>query len=317
MMNDPKILVVASEKASNSCTEMIKFLTETLKIRNVTKYVLSRKKFNEEIVLNSNENQKANYDAIISCGGDGTFLSACKFISCKNPAPFISFNKGSLGFLPKFELDEHKAVLTQCFAENFKNLEIYKMSRLKYGINLENQEKAENNLGFALNDISISNINKNIPLRLSLSVIYSDNGQKTLLSQFMGDGIIISTASGSTAYSLSAGGPLVENSFQNSAIIISFIAPHSLSARPIVLDFSKKGRTLEFEIKDLVEDNPAQVCADGLNVFELNSTNKKFQISLGQDQGDYINLVRKEANYSDWVENIKNKLGWSLINKNM
>ncbi|MGQ9617951.1 MAG: NAD(+)/NADH kinase [Candidatus Aminicenantia bacterium] len=154
-------------------------------------------------------------DLIIALGGDGTILSIAPECAISGK-PVMGINVGTLGFLAEFGKQDAIQSLERIVNGDFT---ISKRAMLE--INYKGQTFS------ALNEATIS---KAFPTRLiELTVFVND----VLLATIRGDGLIFSTATGSTAYSLSAGGPILEPSLE--CVIITPISPHTLSARPIVL----------------------------------------------------------------------------------
>ena len=163
--------------------------------------------------------KKADYAVVF--GGDGTILSAARDLS-ETDVPVIGVNVGKLGFLAEFSLEE----LEQHFDKITKK-EIVIENRMILQCSVSNNDK-ETFTSTAINDLVISAGDPFGMIELKMSV----KGQA--LAGCMGDGVIISTPTGSTAYNLSAGGPILSANL--SAIVITPLSPHSLSFRPIVIN---------------------------------------------------------------------------------
>lgn len=158
-------------------------------------------------------------DLALSVGGDGTFLNAAARIGKKN-IPILGINAGRLGFLADVPTDEVIPILEDVFRKEYT---IEKRTLLKVtpldGTLLETP--------YALNDIAISKQDSN-----SMIVVHaSTNGE--LINSYQADGLIVATPTGSTAYSLSAGGSIVAPQAEN--ILITPVATHSLNVRPILV----------------------------------------------------------------------------------
>lgn len=158
-------------------------------------------------------------DAVISLGGDGTILFLTDF-AVRNNIPILGINAGKLGFLTEFE--KHDIQLA---------IKLLKQNKLiiekRSAIELEFKNKTY----ICQNDVFLQRIYSDYASDKMANVIVKVDGKTT--SSFKGDGVIISTPTGSTAYSLSAGGPILTPSVD--AFVITPIAPHSLVQRPIVL----------------------------------------------------------------------------------
>ncbi len=158
-----------------------------------------------------------NTDVIISVGGDGTFLEAVSFISDKN-IPIIGVNVGRLGYLATVSLDDIESAIIAIKDRSYK---IEERTMIEVSIN---DKKLENN--FALNEVAIQ---KKETSMIKIKTYINDE----FLNTYWADGLIISTPTGSTAYSLSVGGPIVIPGSEN--FVLSPIAPHNLSARPLII----------------------------------------------------------------------------------
>ena len=164
-------------------------------------------------------------DFAVVFGGDGTILSAAKDLSETN-VPVIGINMGKLGFLAEFTIDEVKELFGRIISD--KKL-IGK--RMMLDCNVEN-DKGVKFHSPAINDIVITAGADFSMIELKITV----DGEP--IAAFSSDGVIISTPTGSTAYNLSAGGPILSANI--SSIVITPICPHSLSFRPIVVSDEAK-----------------------------------------------------------------------------
>jgi len=182
-------------------------------------------------------------DLIIVLGGDGTLLHAARLVG-KSEIPILGVNLGSLGFLTEIALEELNKTIEKVLAGDFK---IEERMMLKAKIVTADGKKSEYSV---LNDVVI---NKGVLARIiNLEVMV--NG--AYLTTYNADGLIVSTPTGSTGYSLSAGGPVVHPTL--SAIIINPICPHTLTNRPILVPEESK-----IEIRLLSGDGNVYVTLDG------------------------------------------------------
>ena len=158
-------------------------------------------------------------DLFLSIGGDGTILEAITLITDSN-IPIVGINSGRLGFLADISQDDMNKAINHIFTGNYKTNEV-ELLQLKTKNNLFGE------LNFALNELAVQK-------RDSASMItihtYLD-GQ--FLNSYWADGLIVATSIGSTAYSLSVGGPIIHPKSQSH--VITPIAPHNLTVRPMVV----------------------------------------------------------------------------------
>lgn len=159
-------------------------------------------------------------DLLLVLGGDGTLLSAAREVAPRNK-PVLPINLGSLGFLTSFTLDELYPALEETLAGR-----LIASERVMLKATLLRNGKAEGEQA-VLNDVVINKgaLARMTELRLSLDGDF--------VCRYRADGLIVATPTGSTAYSLSAGGPIVHPSVE--AIVITPICPHTLSDRPLVV----------------------------------------------------------------------------------
>lgn len=159
-------------------------------------------------------------DLVVAIGGDGTLLRAARLVGPRE-TPIMGVNVGGLGFLTEFSLDEARAGVSQ----------------FRRGLHLEERRmlltcRCDRRTGFVLNDCAL---NMGTSGRV-IEVLVRSN--RVFVNRFVGDGIVIATPTGSTAYSLAAGGPVVHPTMQ--AILLTPLCPHALAARPVVLPGDSK-----------------------------------------------------------------------------
>jgi NAD+ kinase len=227
-----------------------------------------------------------NLVCLISVGGDGTFLEASQF-SIERGIPILGINFGRLGFLAQAPADEIEAALENLFEQNYT---IEKRSLISV-------YRGENNdfISTALNEVTIQRNN----LTMIKTAVRVDG---ELLSSYWSDGILISTPTGSTAYSLSAGGPLMLPDTHN--FIITPIAPHNLNIRPIVISDASK---ILVEVTTRKEN--AVLSIDN-KMFEM-SSGAKIIVKKSQSVLNFIKL----KNYS-FFKTLHTKLNWGIDIRN-
>jgi len=223
-------------------------------------------------------------DAIISLGGDGTFLSVAH-MSRFSEKPIIGVNLGGLGFLTDIGVDDLEENLLKIRDGNYRTI-----SRMVLDVQLHRSGKDIRSF-HALNDVFINRVN--IPKLTSISAWYGQD----FITDFFADGIIVATPNGSTAYSLSAGGPIVEPTVK--ALLLTPICPHSLAERPVILPVGK-------EIALVInEKNPDLLLSiDGLHSIQLQS-HDRIVISCGKEAGNLIQLAEHS-----YFSLLRHKLDW-------
>jgi len=158
-------------------------------------------------------------DLMICVGGDGTFLEAVTIVRTLN-IPIVGINSGRLGFLTNISKNEIESSINSIFEGNY-NIES------RYLLELTSPSPLFPDFNFALNDITVHKLDTSS--MIEINALLNEN----FLNCYRADGLIVSTSTGSTAYSLSVGGPILlpdANGF-----VISPIAPHNLNARPMVI----------------------------------------------------------------------------------
>lgn len=172
-------------------------------------------------VFSSHEDLNERYDLLISIGGDGTMLRAATLVRDNN-IPLLGINAGRLGFLATVQQEDIEYLLPLIFENK------YKISpRTLLTLDYEGEEQMLGNLDFALNEITVSRKDTTSMITVEVKL----NGD--YLNAYWADGLIISTPTGSTGYSLSCGGPLLTP--EVNSLVITPIAPHNLTARPLVI----------------------------------------------------------------------------------
>lgn len=212
-----------------------------------------------------------NIDCAIVLGGDGTIIQTANDLMTHD-IPILGVNLGTLGFLAEIEEHNVEEALDRLFREDY---------RIENRIMIEgdilrksNQEGKEHSIGYALNDVVITR--KGFSRIISLGIYVNEE----LVDNFLGDGVIISTPTGSTAYNLSAGGPIIIP--KASVMVITPICPHSLSPRSVVV-------SAEDTIKVVVGKSKKTQEAEAIATFDGNKV-----IDLGTDDS----VIIKKAKYN-------------------
>ena len=175
----------------------------------------------KDLLISSTSEKKENFnfDLVIVLGGDGTYLSAVRMLEGKS-TPILGINMGSLGFLANIRIEDSFEILEMLFD---KKLEKRPRSMLQVRVKREGKVRFE---ALALNDIVIERGSLSHLIHLSIKV------EEKVVGHFKSDGVILSSPTGSTAYNLSAGGPILHPTVK--AFVCTPICPHSLTNRPII-----------------------------------------------------------------------------------
>lgn len=161
------------------------------------------------------------YDVFFTVGGDGTFLRSVTLIRDHN-IPIVGINTGRLGFLATVQKENIDRAIEQISKKEFS---IRKRTLLC--VKSSNESEDFNDLNFALNEVSVSRKNTASMIKVDAFL------DQEFLTTYWSDGLIVSTATGSTGYSMSCGGPIISPSSKN--LVLTPIAPHSLAVRPLVI----------------------------------------------------------------------------------
>ncbi len=163
----------------------------------------------------------SSFDMFVSIGGDGTMLRAVTYVKDLG-IPIVGVNTGRLGFLSTFKREDVRKVVTEFAAGHYK---IEERSLVEVALNSDLDEFGS--LNFALNEITVSR--KDTTSMITVETYLNDE----FLASYWADGLIVSTPTGSTGYSLSCGGPVIEPTAKS--LVLTPIAPHNLNARPLVI----------------------------------------------------------------------------------
>lgn len=188
------------------CREFYNFLTKDLRLNIKTVGLLDDNDFDDA-------------DMVISVGGDGTFLKAASRVGNKD-IPILGINTGRLGFLADVSPEEMEATFNEIY-ENRYSVEERSVLQIKHN------EQHLKGCPYALNEIAVLKRDSSSMISIHTAI----NG--AYLTTYQADGLVISTPTGSTAYSLSVGGPIIVP--HSNTIAITPVAPHSLNVRPIVI----------------------------------------------------------------------------------
>lgn len=230
----------------------------------------------------------AKVDVMISLGGDGTLLDTVTLIRNSN-IPVIGINFGRLGFLASINKDEIASAINSLI-----NKEFTLDNRVQLCI--ESELNLFGNENFALNDVTIHKRDTS-----AMMIVHAYlNGD--FLNSYWADGLIVATPTGSTAYSLSCGGPIVLPRSGN--MVVTPISPHNLNVRPIVLSDTN---VLSFEIEGR-SSKYLLTCDSRTEVIDTS-------IKISIKKADFgINLIR--LNNENYLSTLRNKLLWGIDTRN-
>lgn len=227
-------------------------------------------------------------ELLISIGGDGTLLESVSHIRSSG-VPVLGINTGRLGFLATISRDETEHALEQVF------LKSYTLDK-RAALRLDTERGVFGNLNFALNDFTV--VKKDTSAMITIHTFIDGE----FLNSYWADGLIVSTPTGSTGYSLSCGGPLIFPRSGN--FVLTPVSPHNLTVRPIIvsdtseISFQVDGRSKKF----LVTLDSRIATVD--NTVKLTIRKADFLVNLIQLEGHhYFKTLRQKLNWGLDVRN--------------
>jgi len=274
---------------------LAKALTTWLLERNYKVFTAPEQKPIAKTTFLRNRSQMANMSLVIVLGGDGTYLRAIRLLEGK-AIPILGVNLGSLGFLTPTRAEEVFTTVEQALDNK---MELRPRSMIQMKLLCKGKKKIEL---IALNDIVIERGSTSQLINIRIQV------DKQLVSEVKADGLIISSPTGSTAYNLSAGGPILHPDVK--AFVVTSIAPHALTNRPLIfpddghLHFSlvektpSKGKTKSSDLANVVVDG-VKVC-DFSSEDELVISRSTHDHLMVRDPGqNYFHLLREKLKFGD------------------
>lgn len=225
-----------------------------------------------------------NSDLILVLGGDGTLLSVARDLDGKN-TPLLGVNLGSLGFLTEVASEDLEGFLPDVFAKKYRveKRDTLEASVFRGGAKLDTHR--------ALNEVAITK--GALSRLLDLEVFVG----KEQLTHFVADGLIFATPTGSTAHSLSAGGPIVHPELQ--AFVLSPICPHSLTSRPLLIPMDKELAVLvksEHENMMLTFDGQQGIPLMAGDEIKIKRSAKPVYLMLSE-KSSYFGVLRKKLQW--------------------
>jgi len=236
-------------------------------------------------------------DLVLVFGGDGSILSAARRLR-GNPIPVFGINLGHLGFLAEIEADELQKTLPRILSGEYV-LSRRMMLLVCVVAPCGRRHGVRSGLGeyVALNDAVI----QRIPRARMISVDVRVSGEEVAV--YKGDGLIVSTATGSTGYNLSSGGPILSERLK--ALIVTPICPHTLANRPIVLSGDETVEvcvtTRTGEPVELIMDGQVSCTLPSGAVVEIGRAPYEFNLVTVGRRGRY-EIIRDKLHWAGWVK---------------
>lgn len=274
-----KKIAIVYRLHSLPAVKMAKQLAERLSKRGYKIYTAPEQKQIERTELLISSNELKAMSLVIVLGGDGTYLRAVRLLK-GHPVPILGFNMGFLGFLTAHSVDEVFATVDQTLKNK---MVVHSRSRLHADVKLKSGQRVQLD---ALNDIVIER--GSFSQLISTSVFFD----KSLVNHIKADGLIISSPTGSTAYNLAAGGPILHP--EVNAIVVTPVAPHSLTIRPLIFpDHSELNLRLD------LQTSVAHLIVDGQKVLELSPED---EVTISRSKIDHLMIRKPHHNFFDLLK---------------
>ena len=274
-------------KFNSSKAKYVQHLVNKLEQENVQLIIesqfcdnLTNIKFKKEFdTFESPTDLKEKADILLSIGGDGTLLGAITFVR-DSDIPILGINTGTLGFISSVSTDQIEYAINHLLKGEYKI-----KNRTLLSLESENNLFGETN--FALNEVTV--LKKDTSSMIRIHAYLDDE----FINTYWADGLIISSPTGSTGYSLSCGGPIVLPGTNN--FIITPIAPHNLNVRPIIVSDESK-----ITLKVSKQDELALVALDSRSraigpELELTIRKARYKVKLIQfEKQSFISTIREK-----------------------
>ena len=222
------VLALFSQEINESVNDVVQSFFSS-KFSKESKFYVEKKLYDqlafdgdlELIPFNKSKDLDSSIDLLVSIGGDGTFLRTIEYVRDLN-IPVMGINTGNLGFLATIKKENLDQAVEKIYNKKFKveNRSVIKVNSEEIGL-------PKNLFPYALNEISV--VRKDTTSMINIKTSLDGNH----LNSYWADGLIISTPTGSTGYSLSCGGPVISPS--SGSLVLTPISPHNLNARPLVI----------------------------------------------------------------------------------
>ena len=291
------VLALFSQEISESVNDVVQSFLSS-KFSKESKFYVEKKLHDklafdvdlELISFNKSKDLDSSIDLLVSIGGDGTFLRTIEYVRDLN-IPVMGINTGNLGFLATIKKENLDQAVEKIYNKKFKveNRSVIKVNSEEIGL-------PKSLFPYALNEISV--VRKDTTSMINIKTSLDGNH----LNSYWADGLIISTPTGSTGYSLSCGGPVISPS--SGSLVLTPISPHNLNARPLVISDDTK---IELSVSGREENHLLSIDS---KIFTVqNQTN----ITIEKPNFDF-----KIAHFSNnnFYKTLKEKLLWGKDKRN-
>jgi len=291
------VIALFSQEINESVSEVIQsFLTSKFSKDSkffIEKKLLSEIKHNNKldiIPFNKSKDLYSEIDLMVSIGGDGTFLRTIEYVR-DLAIPVMGINTGNLGFLATIKKENLDQAIDKIYNRKFKieNRSLIKVNSDEIGL-------PKSFFPYALNEVSVVRKDTTSMINIKTSLDGSN------LNTYWADGLIVSTPTGSTGYSLSCGGPVISPS--SGSLVLTPISPHNLNARPLVISDQTK---IELSVSGREENHLLSIDS---KIFTVKNNTK---ISIEKPSFDF-----KIAHFpnNNFYKTLKEKLLWGKDKRN-
>lgn len=296
------------EKTTNTAAEMIEWLARYHPHVNVilepqVATLLSRRHKTSRTYYTVDDDRteyERAVDLVVTLGGDGTILHVSSLFPNRVP-PVMPFSMGTMGFLMPFDAYSYQESLADVFETNKAN--VLMRSRLRCTLSGTGGVSTD----VAMNELTIHRTHTSSHmLALGLYAPSADTQELSHVASTVSDGLILATPTGSTAYSLSTGGPIVHPTVNS--MLLAAICPHSLSFRPVVLPSDTH---LRVQINDTSRVKEAELVIDGRSVGTLGGENSNISSIDVQVSKHSVPCMTREDGIGNWMYDISHLLKWN------
>lgn len=274
---DTKKIALVYRPDTTPALTLAKTLTSWLKERDYEVYTAPEQKKIAGTTLMNRRSELSKMAMLVVLGGDGTYLRAVRLLEGK-PIPILGVNLGSLGFLTQTRAEELFTAVEQSL-EN--KMELRPRAMIDVTIFHKGKKKSELR---ALNDVVIERGSFSQLINIAI------HAERKLVSEVKADGLIISSPTGSTAYNLSVGGPILHP--QSPVVVVTPIAPHSLTSRPLIFP-----DTIRLSFKLIGKAQTKQKAHFVLDGFKLLEITPEHEIVMTRSENDHLMVLDPKRNF--------------------
>ena len=281
-----------NKSSIDCCKEIIDLISDNnqLIVDSKLKNEIDKNRSDNLIFFDSNESIDSDIDFVFAVGGDGTILRSITFVKDSN-IPILGVNTGRLGFLTSVQKESISDAIS-----NIKNNKFSVIKRTLLKVNLSSSNNPFSNYPYALNEVTIQRKDSTSLLNISCQI------NDKYLTNYWSDGLIISTPTGSTGYSLSNGGSIA--SPESNVILLNPIAPHNINMRSLVIPDNSN-------IKLNIEgDNEINLSVDS-RMYSISSSNQieilKSSFTIKTIKFDDDNFYKRLREKLFWGQDMRNK----------